>query len=466
MKIKNLLTLFIFCLMVLLSCAKNETEEAQPELKEPELLSSSPENGATNINILTEQAELLFNSDITIANKSRITVNGLIVEEAVAEGEKLTISLPSLEAKTLYTISIGELAIKRNGGAVNSESMTITFTTDKAPDISITDSLVVSNPSQEVRNLYGFIKENYGENVISSAMANVNWNINEAEWVNLHTGKYPAIATFDYVHLYASPANWIDYTDISVVEDWWANNGIISAGWHWVVPTYEGSTDYTYKPSETTFRPENALTEGTWENEIVNADLEKICENLLLLKNKNIPIIWRPLHEAAGNIYEYPDGKAWFWWGYDGAEAYKDLWIYMFNYFENKGLNNLIWVWTTQTKDNAFYPGDAYVDMIGRDIYNTTDVSAIIDQYNSIQETYPTKIITLSECGNVSPISSQWTEGAKWSYFMPWYDYERTNDITDENFNGTDHQYANAEWWIDAMNHEAVITLDEMPNLH
>lgn len=466
MKIITLLTLSIFCLLVLPSCAKNETEEARPELKVPELLSSSPENGDTDIDILIEDAELLFNSDITIANKSRITVNGSVAKEVVAEGKKLTISLPTLEAKTLYTISIGELAIKRNGGAVNTESIIITFTTAKAPEVSITDSLVVNNPSGEVKNVYGFIKETYGKKIISSAMANVNWNINEAEWVKLHTGKYPAIATFDYVHLYASPANWIDYTDISVVEDWWANNGIISAGWHWVVPTYEGSTNYTYKPSETTFRPENALTEGTWENEIVNADLEKICENLLLLKNKNIPIIWRPLHEAAGNIYEYSDGKAWFWWGYDGAQAYKDLWIYMFNYFESKGLNNLIWVWTTQTKDNAFYPGDSYVDMVGRDIYNTTDVSDIIEQYNSIQETYPSKIITLSECGTVAPLSSQWAAGAKWSYFMPWYDYERTNDITDEDFNGTEHQYANAEWWIDAMNHEAVITLDEMPNLH
>ncbi|MFR5757995.1 MAG: glycosyl hydrolase [Bacteroides cellulosilyticus] len=59
-----------------------------------------------------------------------------------------------------------------------------------------------------------------------------------------------------------------------------------------------------------------------------------------------------------------------FWWGSDGADTYKKLWRYMFNFFKEKGINNLIWVWTTQTKDVDFYPGDEYVDIIGRDIYN------------------------------------------------------------------------------------------------
>ena len=69
------------------------------------------------------------------------------------------------------------------------------------------------------------------------------------------------------------------------------------------------------------FKASNALVEGTWENAIIKADLEELADYLLLLQNKNIPLIWRPLHEAAGNIYEYNGGTAWFWWGYDGAES-------------------------------------------------------------------------------------------------------------------------------------------------
>lgn len=120
----------------------------------------------------------------------------------------------------------------------------------------------------------------------------------------------------------------------------------------------DGSVDPgTGKRTTTVFSAANATKEGTWENEVVKADLKKLAGYLKLLRDKRIPVIWRPLHEAAGNIYNYKNGKAWFWWGNDGAEAYKKLWIYIFNYFKKEGINNLIWVWTTQTKDSEFYPG-------------------------------------------------------------------------------------------------------------
>lgn len=207
------------------------------------------------------------------------------------------------------------------------------------------------------------------------------------------------------------------------------------------------------------------MVEGTWENGILKDDLKEMADYLKLLQIKNIPVVWRPLHEAAGNIYEYSGGSAWFWWGANGAESYKQLWIYMFEYFEAQGLNNLIWVWTTQTKDDDFYPGDEYVDIVGRDIYNVSDASAISSQFISVQEKYPTKMVTLSEFGNVAPISEQWSDGAKWSYFMPWYDYDRTNDISEADFASTDHIHANAAWWQDAFNQSYVITLDQMPSL-
>ena len=134
------------------------------------------------------------------------------------------------------------------------------------------------------------------------------------------------------------------------------------AGWHWRVPCVQGSAERHYSPGEgsvdpgtgkrttTVFSAANATREGTWENEVVKTDLKKLAGYLKLLRDKGIPVIWRPLHEAAGNIYNYKNGKAWFWWGNDGAEAYKKLWIYIFNYFKKEGINNLIWVWTTEQK--------------------------------------------------------------------------------------------------------------------
>ena len=52
-------------------------------------------------------------------------------------------------------------------------------------------------------------------------------------------------------------------------------------------------------------------------------------------------------------------------------------------------LNNLIWVWTTENNDPDWYPGDEYVDIIGRDIYNKTTPSQIQAEFDKLVEKYP-----------------------------------------------------------------------------
>jgi mannan endo-1,4-beta-mannosidase len=231
--------------------------------------------------------------------------------------------------------------------------------------------------------------------------------------------------------------------------------------WHWNVPISNGSSSYAfYTPGSgtpsTNFDILEAVKEGTNENRIIKADLEKIANYLLLLKQKNIPVLWRPLHEAAGG---------WFWWGAKGAEPCKALWKLMFETFEAKGLNNLIWVWTAEPNDNAWYPGDNYVDIVGRDIYNKTTVNQMLDECNTLKNRYPDKIVTLSECGNVAGIAEQVNAGATWSWFMPWYDYERTNNPASEAFKSEAHQHANATYWKNAFNNSKVISRDQMPSL-
>jgi mannan endo-1,4-beta-mannosidase len=317
--------------------------------------------------------------------------------------------------------------------------------------------------SAEAQKVMAFFQENAGKKIVSSTMANVNWNINEAEWVHKHTGKYPALNGFDYIHLYASPAGWINYSSTAVVEDWWNNKGLVTICWHWNVPVAQGSSSYAFytKIGEhtadgTTFDISKAVQDSTPENAIVKADMEKIAGYLLLLKNKNIPVLWRPLHEAAGG---------WFWWGVKGAEPLKALWKLMFETFEVKGLTNLIWVWTAEPNDSAWYPGDDYVDIVGRDIYNKSAADAMLSEYNTLTSRFPDKLITLSECGGVAQIPAQWEAGAKWLWFMPWYDYNRTNNTGGTAFNETAHQYANKEYWENAFADESVLSRDEMPSL-
>jgi len=445
--------------ILLLSCSGKEEDT----IKEPPLFKSSiPVDNEEDVSP-SVQIEVNFNEVVYLVEDHGVTVNNNVAD-VVEAYTKILINAALVKNET-YVVKIPKGALVNMDEVPLAEDIQFSFKTEKSIPVDLDQTLVTANPSLEAVNVYDFLLENYGKKIISAAMANVSWNTNEAEWVKQHTGKYPAMATFDYIHLHYSPANWIDYSKIDFIEEWWNTNGLVAAGWHWNVPKSEGSAEYDFYTSGTTFEAANATVEGTWENTVVQADLEKLADYLKLLRDKNIPLIWRPLHEAAGNIYEYQNGTAWFWWGNGGAEAFKKLWIYMFDYFQEQELNNLIWVWTTQTKDQDFYPGDEYVDIIGRDIYNQTNATNIAAQFVAIQETYPNKMVTLSECGSVANISEQWESGAKWSYFMPWYDYERTNNTTEADFSETNHEHASIVWWTDTFENEDVISRDEMPSL-
>lgn len=204
--------------------------------------------------------------------------------------------------------------------------------------------------------------------------------------------------------------------------------------------------DYAFYKADTEFDAANATVEGTWENKVFTEDLKNAAAYLKLLRDADIPVLWRPFHEAAGG---------WFWWGKDAA-SFKSLWIAMFNYFKTEGLDNLIWVWTTEGDDVDWYPGDQYVDIVGRDIYNK-ETADCVSKYTSIAGNYGNKIVSLSECGTVGLISEQWASGARWSWFMPWYD--GTNE------DGSPVVHADEAWWKDAMSQEFVVSREDLPSM-
>ena len=207
---------------------------------------------------------------------------------------------------------------------------------------------------------------------------------------------------------------------------------------------------YVIHPDQTTFMPSNCLVDGTWENMVWIVDLAKVAGYLKTMQEMGIAVIWRPFHEAKGNYDVYQAGTgAWFWWGKEGPEVCKQLWIAMYDYMKAQGVNNLIWVWTDipTAIDPRWYPGDNYVDIVGVDIYGQTDAAVVGDIFKQVQYTYPNKMVTLSECGDVAEISAQMEAGATWSWFMPWYEGEGT-------------AYAPMEWWQNVMNSPHVITRD------
>ncbi len=332
-------------------------------------------------------------------------------------------------------------------------------------DITLADAMVTT----AAKRLYKYVRSCYGVKTLSSVLADVNWNTNEAEKVFKATGKYPAFNCFDFIHVYVPKGNgWIDYNDISPVTRWVDDGGLVQLMWHFNVPTSESAvigkdgSGVTCSPDKTTFRAANAVKEGTWENKWFYGQMDLVADVLLKLQEKGVAAVWRPFHEAAGNAELKTAeswAKSWFWWGNDGAEAYKQLWRAMFSYFQQKGVHNLIWVWTTQNyngdatkynKDAAWYPGNEYVDIIGRDLY-ASSAEQNRQEYEEIAARYPDKLIALAECGNSSDgsfakISDVWNAGATWAWFCPWYGSNMPSE----------------EWWKDAMAQDCVITRDEV----
>lgn len=223
-----ILCLILISLLSAGSCSEdgNRTTEGNP----PQLISSDPANGQTDVAQGITEIILWFDMNITLGTSRQITLNGQQVSklQPALNGE-LVITVPPLQFDTEYILIVPPQTVKGPTGLFNSSDFSISFKT-RAP------APTREGLSTQATNLLQFLKQQEGKSTLSGTMANVSWNINEAEWVHHHTGKWPAINCFDFLHLYASPGNWIDYSEISVVEEWWNNGGIVSTMWHWNVP--------------------------------------------------------------------------------------------------------------------------------------------------------------------------------------------------------------------------------------
>ncbi len=414
-----------------------------------------------------------YSSTVTINPSVAITLNGASVSASISPTTSMSIIIPvTLQSGTNYTLTIPEGAIVRSDNSkVSAPAYSVSFSTIKDTSVdpsTVVTSLINPNATQQAKNVYNFLRENYGKKQLSGAMGGVAWELTFCDFIKKEAGHFPAIAGFDYIHLAWSPDNWINYGDITPVKTAWDMNCIPAMTWHWNVAPKEGGdikNDGTCSPDETEFQPKNVLVDGTWENKVWNDDVKKLAGYISLLQDAGIPVLWRPFHEAAGDF----TWGAWFWWGKDGVEVTKQLWVKLHDELTNTyGLNNLIWVWTMCTSDQgklasidkvkASYPGDEYVDIVGADLYPDkvySDQSAQFNLINSVVE--GKKIVTLSEVGNLVSVESAVKSNTLWSYFMCWYDY----DGKDYDFK----QWNNAEVWKTIMDDPNVINQEDMPSL-
>ena len=439
--------LILTAIASLFGACKPEDSPVDPQAEAPKLISSTPADGAVDVQGSSISAELIFDQNIRCTKTGAVTVSGgAVIDRVFAGTNNLLVDISSLEAGQSYTLTIPEGCItgfKKN--QKTTPAISLNFTTKETPvevhyDRDPMKTLTNADPSAEASKLYAFLLENYGKKTLSGAMGGTAWETSYTDMINEVAGKYPAIVGFDYLFNNWPPKYWSecpDYSDITPVKQAWENHNIIQLGWHWCVPPAEGTADINkYSYNTKAFSVKSALTEGTWQNAEMKKQLAQIAGYLTLLRDAGIPVLWRPLHEAAG---DYGWG-AWFWWGYDGADACKQLWRYMHDLFTNDyKLNNLIWVWTVQTSDKGtlagvdklreWYPGDEYCDIVGADLYvskNTTQSETFRLVNDSVEGK---KIVVLSEFGNLLDIDGFFAEDAPWGYFLNWCNFENGKPV-------------------------------------
>lgn len=352
--------------------------------------------------------------------------------------------------------------------------LTLTPADEKLSNLSPVRTLSNPNASDSAKRLYSYLCDQYGKHIIAGQQeycGEHNYNLwsdpntfikdNEAEFEYIldKTGKQPAIRGIDLL-AYRANTNWTDHAPERAIE--WVNKykGIATLTWHWNVPsTEDGGDDVAFYVESTgntpftTFSITNALEEGTWENKQLLADIDAIATELTKLKEADVPVLWRPLHEAEGG---------WFWWGAEGPEPCKKLYRLLYDKLTNEyGLDNLIWIWTGYAYPTSadWYPGDDVVDIIGYDKYNAVDglpnLSSIASTfYSLVQSTDGQKMVAMSENDSIPSLENLINDKAGWLYFCPWY----MNYLTSEQNNPVDSL-------VEIYNSDYCITLDELPDL-
>lgn len=358
-----------------------------------------------------------------------------------------------------------------------------TFTVDYAnlDPLDVQPVLTDSQATPETQLLMNYLTEVYGNHIISGQQeiyggGNDGNTELEFDWIHNLTGKYPAIRGFDFMN-YNPLYGWEDGTTDRMID--WVNNrdGIATASWHINVPrnftTYQlgDHVDWkeaTYKPTETNFNTANAVIPGTKEYQYVMSTIDDLAEQLLILQDNNMPVLFRPYHEAEGNGGLNGEG-AWFWWASAGADVYKQLWDMLYTELtETYGLHNLIWTYNSYVYNTspAWYPGDDQVDIVGYDkyntIYNRTDgLSGVPNEdaitsifYQLVDLTGGKKMVAMTENDTVPSVQNLTEEKSGWLYFCPWYGEHLMSSSF--NYPATLKTLYQSDY---------VITLNELPNL-
>lgn len=390
---------------------------------------------------LNFEKEANYNLYIQVASPNGYKANNLTIDGSTVTFITDESNYVRLKVLTYVKLAAGEhtLEITKSWGWVNIDYIEFEEV-DPSARFNTNTTLVTPEPMDETKRLYQLLFDNYNQKIISGVS-----NVEEANWLKSRTGKSPALVGLDYLFLDRGYDSWYDQNlPFKQGKAWAEKNGIVNFHWHWRDPSRITEEFYTDK---TDFDITKIFEPNSDEYKAMIKDIDFVSGELKRFQDIGIPVIWRPLHEAAGG---------WFWWGANGPAACKELWRVMFDRMVNvNGLHNLIWVWTHEPNDADWYPGDEYVDIVGRDIYREGDHSSQVLEFNEMVSLYEgKKMVTISECGSFPDVDNLVADAAGWSWFMPW--------------NGgfvRESKHNPIELWKKVLDSDFVITLDEMPEI-
>jgi mannan endo-1,4-beta-mannosidase len=395
------------------------------------LMAASPNGNKTNTLVLNPGTSNALSVDFT-------TTEAAYVKLKVVSNQKLDAGTHVIEIRKSWGwINVDFIELEEVAGA----------------RFNLTQTLSTPNPTAEAACLYNYLLQNYGQKIISGVMT-LN-SFDETNKIKAQTGKEPGLLGLDFMHNNRGYAWYDEQQNLKDAKSWTAKNGIVTLMWHWRDPLRNTEGFYVpdgKKPANevTSFDVSKVNDPSSAEYQAMVNDIDVIAQRLLEFQENNIPVLWRPLHEAAGG---------WFWWGAKSGADLQKLWRLMYDRMVNvHGLRNLIWVWTNNGNDEQWYPGDAYVDIVGVDLYNVNgDHGSQILKFNALNDRYEgKKMLALTEVEASPDAAFLVRDEAAWSWYMPWYGDFASGNIT---------AYTDWNLWRKNFADDYVLTIDELPAL-
>ncbi|OOQ57132.1 glycoside hydrolase family 26 protein [Mucilaginibacter pedocola] len=257
-------------------------------------------------------------------------------------------------------------------------------------------------------------------------------------------GDQPAVYGWEIGHIELGAQSSLDSVHFSImrkrITEAYKRGGINTISWHCDNPLTGGNAwDVSQNGVVASVLP------GGAKHELFMTWLDRVGDFLNSLEShgKKIPVLFRPFHEHTAG---------WFWWGENhcSPEEYKAMYRMMADHFRQRGIHNLIYIYSPDQTDQSSkyferYPGDNYIDALGVDYYQQQGAAGAGGYMRTINSIFTmltveaknrNKLLVFSETGSESvPMNNWWTDvllptvsAFPISYVMVWRNaYDRPN---------------------------------------